>query len=110
MASRPAGRTLTGMDVPVADSEDKTVVDLSGQRASGGALEGVIDLPGSRSLIHVKLPAASVPGRAEAIHGRDRWNAKHYWSIDAETVAYEFDGPLPAGQIRLRVPVTPARV
>jgi hypothetical protein len=47
-----------------------------------------------------------VPGRAEAIRGKERWDAKHYSRIDLETVAYEFDGPLPAGEILLRVPVS----
>jgi hypothetical protein len=93
------------------ESSDRTVVDMSGARESGGFLETGINLPGPCSQIHVRLPASRVPGRAEALHGQgpraERWAAKHFWSIDQETVAYEFDGPLPAGDIRLRIPVSP---
>jgi hypothetical protein len=93
-------------DLVVADSEDRTVVDMSGQRPRDGALEVQLKLPAPRGQIQVRLPEASVPGRAEAQHGSERWAAKHYWSIDDRTVAYEFDGPLPAGELRLRVPVS----
>jgi hypothetical protein len=92
-------------------SAERKVVDLSGARESGGYLETGLVLPGPCSQIHVRLPASRVAGRAEALHGDggkvERWAAKHFWSIDQETVAYEFDGPLPAGDIRLRIPVSP---
>jgi hypothetical protein len=94
------------------DGGERTVLDLSGARERGGFLETGFRLSSPCSQIHVRLPAARVPGRAEAEHGQgpklERWAAKHFWSIDQETVAYEFDGPLPAGDIRLRIPVTPA--
>jgi hypothetical protein len=94
------------MNESADETEGRTVIDMSQQRASGGTLEAAVVLPGPRSQIQVRLPPSGVPGRAEAIRGKERWDAKHYWSIDLETVAYEFDGPLPAGEIRLRVPVT----
>ncbi len=94
------------------DAGERKVVDLSGARESGGFLETGLQLSGPCSQIHVRLPASRVAGRAEAEHRQgprvERWSAKHFWSIDQETVAYEFDGPLPAGDIRLRVPVSPA--
>jgi hypothetical protein len=83
---------------------------MSGQRPSGGVLEAALVLPAARSQIQVRLPPRTDAGRAEAIHGhgasQERWQAKHYWAIDDATFAYEFDGPLPAGEVRLRVPIT----
>jgi hypothetical protein len=97
---------LAAMQSSVEESEGRTIVDLSGQRVSGGVLETTLTLHAPCGQIHVRLPAATTPGRAEAVHGKDRWDAKHFWNIDQETVAFEFDGPLPAGQVRLRVPVS----
>ena len=98
------------MHTPVEDSEGRTLVDISGQRPGGGALEAALVLTAPRRQVHVRLPPGTVPGRAEAIHGQgprqERWEAKHFWSIDEETVAYEFDGPLPAGDVQLRVPIS----
>jgi hypothetical protein len=98
------------MQTSVEDSEGRTLVDLSQHRPGGGVLEASLVLPGPRSQVHVRFPPGTVPGRAEAIHGQgprqERWAAKHFWSIDDETVAYEFDAPLPGGDVRLRVPVS----
>ena len=109
LASGAHGPNLQAMASP-QESEDKQVVDLSGQHASGGAVEAALVLPAPRRQILVRHSPGSVPGRAEATHDRgsrqERWNAKHFWRVDDETVAYEFDEPLPAGEVRLRVPLS----
>ena len=98
------------MHISVEDSEDRTLVDMSRQPPSGGVLEAALVLRAPRSQIQVRLPPRTDAGRAEAIHGQgasqERWEAKHFWAIDEETFGYEFDGPLPAGEVRLRVPVS----
>jgi hypothetical protein len=53
------------------------------------------------------LPAGK-PGRAEAIFADRSWAAKHYWQENPGVVIYEFDEPLPAGPVRLRIPLPPA--
>ena len=55
----------------------------------------------------VRLPPGQ-PGRAEAVFERRSWAAKHYWADDDGVVIYEFDEPLPAGPVTLRIPFVPA--
>ncbi|HET9594153.1 MAG TPA: hypothetical protein VFP65_01160 [Anaeromyxobacteraceae bacterium] len=58
-----------------------------------------------QSRLRLRLPAGEA-GRAEAVfHGRS-WAAKHYWREAPEVMIYEFDEPLPASPITVRVPFT----
>jgi hypothetical protein len=82
---------------------DETL-DLS---TAGGAppVEVALTLTEPRARVRVKLPAGPAR-RAEAVVGTAgrSWAAKHYWTEDDGVVVYEFDEPLPAGEIILRFP------
>jgi len=51
----------------------------------------------------VTLPSGEA-GRAEAVFHERSWAAKHYWHEEPDIMIYEFDEPLPAGPITVRVP------
>ena len=46
-------------------------------------------------------------GRAEALFGERSWSAKHYWPEGPDVTVFEFDEPLPAGSVSLRILHTP---
>ena len=39
-----------------------------------------------------------------AVFHERSWAAKHYWREAGDVTTYEFDGPLPAGPVVLRIP------
>ncbi len=81
-------------------------VDLSESPATATMLEARLTLEEPQPRVRVRLPPGQ-PGRAEAVFDRRSWAAKHYW-LDDDVVVYEFDEPLPAGPVLLRIPFTPA--
>jgi hypothetical protein len=89
-----------------ADS-DAGIVDLS-DASQGGAreLEASLTLSEPQTQVRLRLPRGEA-GRAEALFAGKSWAAKHYWH-EGELMVYEFDGPLPAGPVRLRIPFAPA--
>jgi hypothetical protein len=90
------------------DSADSEILDLSARRPdAAGVLEASFVLPEPRARLRVRLPAGN-PRRAEALLLGRSWAAKHYWQESSDVVVYEFDEPLPAGPVRLCVPLGPA--
>jgi hypothetical protein len=84
------------------------VVDLSERSTvSAGALETSVILAEPLSRLGLRLPRGEA-GRAEAVFGERSWAAKHYWQEVPGGMTYEFDEPLPAGRVLLRVPFAPA--
>jgi hypothetical protein len=83
------------------------IIDVTGSApARTGGLEVTVNLSAPQSRLLVLVPAGKA-GRAEAVvHGRS-WAAKHYWEEEPGVMAYEFDEPLPAGAILVRVPFAP---
>jgi hypothetical protein len=77
-------------------------VDLSESAPSERVLEAAVTLSEPQTRLRVRLPAGQ-PGRAEALFDDQSWAAKHFWREGADVV-YEFDEPLPAGAITLRIP------
>jgi hypothetical protein len=88
------------------NADNEPAVDLSGAATGGARVEASLDLPDPRTRLRVKLPPGEA-GRAEAVFGRQSWAAKHYWSEDDDVMVYEFDEPLPAGSVLLRIPLRP---
>jgi hypothetical protein len=84
------------------------VLDLSlSTTTSASALEATVTLSEPASRLRLRLPRGEA-GRAEAVfHGRS-WAAKHYWQEAPGVMLYEFDEPLPAGEVTLRIPFAPA--
>jgi hypothetical protein len=69
----------------------------------GGVLEATVNLPAPQARVRLRLPSGRA-GRAEAVLARHSWAAKHYWNEPDGTVVYEFDEPLPEGEVLLRIP------
>jgi hypothetical protein len=83
---------------------DAAVIDLTrSERVRTDVLEASLELPEPRSRLLLRIPAGKA-GRAEAIIDERSWAAKHYWQQEPGVMAYEFDEPLPAGRIVVRVP------
>lgn len=70
-----------------------------------GTVEVELVLDSAQTLVRVHVPTGRA-GRAEALLGGRNWAAKHYWTDDDGQTVYQFDEPLPAGRVRLRIPVT----
>jgi hypothetical protein len=88
-------------------SSDTGILDLRAETvASASVLETSLTLPEPRSRLRLRLPPGK-PGRAEAVLEGRSWAAKHYWQESPGVVVYEFDEPLPAGAVRLRIPLAP---
>lgn len=84
------------------------VVDLSRSAPSStGVLEASVAITEAQSRLSLRLPSGKA-GRAEAKFGKQSWAAKHYWQEAPGVMTYEFDEPLPAGPITLRIPFMPA--
>jgi hypothetical protein len=84
------------------------VVDLSQYTIlRGGVLEASVALEEPLSHLRLRLPRGEA-GRAEAVLDEQSWAAKHYWQEAPGLMTYEFDEPLPAGPVLLRVPFAPA--
>jgi hypothetical protein len=79
-------------------------LDLRKSPADTPVLEASITLSEPQSHLRVRLPGGEA-GRADAVIGKRSWAAKHYWQEQGGIMVYEFDEPLPAGQITLRVPL-----
>ncbi len=79
-------------------------VDLRNLPAHAPVLEAAIRLEGPQARLRVRLPGG-YSGRADAVLGERIWAAKHYWQEQDGIVVYEFDEPLPAGELTLRVPL-----
>jgi hypothetical protein len=79
-------------------------LDLRDAPARAPVLEASLTLSEPQSHLRVRLPSGTA-GRAEAVMGKKSWAAKHYWQEQGEIMVYEFDEPLPAGQITLRIPL-----
>ena len=85
----------------------EAVIDLTGIASSpSSTLEVSVTLPEPRSRLRLLLPAGEA-GRPEAVFRGRSWAAKHYWREDGAVLTCEFDEPLPAGPIILRVPFAP---
>ena len=82
---------------------DARFVDLSESTPRDGVLETSMTLAQPQKHLHVRLPRGQA-GRAEAVFDGGRWAAKHYWQEAPGVTIYEFDEPLPAGPVRLRIP------
>lgn len=70
---------------------------------NASSIEATVTLTEPRSRLRVRLPAGEA-GRAEAVFEKRSWAAKHYWREQSGVTVYEFDAPLPAGEIMLRIP------
>jgi hypothetical protein len=80
------------------------VVDLTASEpVPPGVVEASLELPAPQSRLLLRLPAGEA-GRAEALIDGRSWAAKHYFEQERGVMAYEFDEPLPAGRIVVRVP------
>ncbi len=86
---------------------DTETVDLRGAAAAASVLEATLTLATPRSRLRLRLPGGEA-GRADAVLGERVWAAKHYWREQGDVTVYEFDEPLPAGPITLRVPLARA--
>ena len=62
---------------------------------------------GAAASAPVKEPDKASPS-LDAVMGKKSWAAKHYWQEPSGIMVYEFDEPLPAGPITLRVPLAQA--
>lgn len=83
-------------------------VDLTlGAKVSAHAIEASVVLSEPSSRLRLRLPSGEA-GRAEAVLGERTWAAKHYWREAPGVMTYEFDEPLPAGEVTLRIPFAPA--
>ena len=82
---------------------DAGFVDLSESTPRDGVLETSMTLAQPQAHLHVRLPPGQ-GGRAEAVFDGGRWAAKHYWQEARGVITYEFDEPLPAGPVSLRIP------
>jgi hypothetical protein len=74
---------------------------------ASAVLETSLSLDEPQPRVRLRLPSGK-PGRAEAVLEDRSWAAKHYWQESPGVVVYEFDEPLPAGPVRLRIPLAPA--
>ena len=88
------------MNVPTASG----IVDLSESVAGSAHLEAALTLKEPQSQLRLRMPPGK-PGRAEAVFDGKSWSAKHYWQESPGVVVYEFEQPLPAGPITLRIPL-----
>ena len=83
---------------------DTGVFDLTGSMpARASVLEASVTLTAPQSRLRLRLPSGEA-GRAEAVFHERSWAAKHYWHEEPDIMIYEFDEPLPAGPITVRVP------
>lgn len=83
---------------------DTALFDLTKSTpARADLLEASLTLTGPQSRLRLRLPAGEA-GRAEAVFHERSWAAKHYWQEAPDVMIYEFDEPLPAGAISVRVP------
>jgi hypothetical protein len=79
--------------------------------ADGGVKLVHLTLVEPQARVAVRAPGATL-GRAEALvgegeDGRQNWAAKHFWKEGPpgdQVTVFEFDQPLPAGPIVLRIP------
>lgn len=84
---------------------DTMTIDLSGSPVRGDTLEAEVQLEHPLRRLTAVLPPGKAE-RAEAITGEGRFGAKHYWQEKPGVMQYEFDGPLPAGPVVVRIPFT----
>jgi hypothetical protein len=88
-------------DVPAPAAQPPTTIELR------------LDLPEPQNRVGVKVAGGArqgTLGRADAVLGRHTWAAKHHWlegDPDDEATIFEFDEPLPAGPVVLRIPFLP---
>jgi hypothetical protein len=83
-------------------------LDLSRSTTTcASTLEASVTLSEPASQLRVQLPRGEA-GRAEAVFQGRSWAAKHWWQEAPGVMLYEFDEPLPAGQVALRIPFAPA--
>jgi hypothetical protein len=88
---------------------DTGVLDLTESTpARAHMLEASVTLSEPQSRLYLRLPPGDA-GRAEAVFHKRSWAAKHYWREEPGITVYEFDEPLPAGLIALRIPFRAAR-
>ena len=86
---------------------DTGVIDFSESTpARASVLEASVTLTEPQSRLRLRLPPGDA-GRAEVVFHKRSWAAKHYWQEEPGITIYEFDEPLPAGPITLRVPFAP---
>jgi len=87
---------------------DPGIVDLSKDSGAGArVLETSFTLSEPLTRVRLRLPPGEA-GRAEALIAGKSWSAKHYWPEGPGLMVYEFDGPLPAGPVQLRIPFASA--
>ncbi len=78
-------------------------IQLSEERPASSRLSIPFTLEAPETQVKIASTHAHL-GRAQAILGTRRWDAKHYFRDDEGTV-YEFDEALPAGPVVLEVPI-----
>ena len=93
-----------------------TTTVYSAERTAGGVPQGGpstlelrLTLDGTQSRVAVRAPDGTL-GRAEAVMDQRSWAAKHFWTEGPpgdQVTMFEFDEPLPAGPVLLRVPFRP---
>ena len=80
--------------------------------ADGGVKLVRLTLARPEQRVAVRAPGGTL-GRAEAVIGEPAatsWAAKHFWNEGPpgdEVTVFEFDEPLPAGPVLLRIPFQP---
>ena len=81
----------------------------AGVPAGPTTLELRLTLEDPQSRVGVRAPDGTL-GRAEAVLAGRSWAAKHFWTEGPpgdQVTIFEFDEPLPAGAVLLRVPFPP---
>ena len=87
---------------------DTDPLDLRDVAARARMLEATVTLARPETRLRLRLPSGEA-GRADVVLGERSWAAKHYWRDQGGVMVYEFDEPLPAGPITLRVPLIEPR-
>ncbi len=83
---------------------DSGVIDVGeGREVGAGVRQVSVTLPEPQRRLRLKSPGRR-PGRAEAVFDDGSWAAKHFWEESPGVWVLEFDEPLPAGRITLRIP------
>ena len=85
------------------DAEVFDLTNSTSTTARASVLEAAVTLTDPQSRLRLRLPAGEA-GRAEAVFHEHSWAAKHYWHEAPDITIYEFDEPLPAGSITVRIP------
>ncbi len=82
---------------------DSGLIDAGDGREVGTGVRQVwVTLTQPQRRLRLRSPGHK-PGRAEAVFDHGSWAAKHFWEEAPGVWVFEFDEPLPAGRITLRI-------